>query len=809
MAMFLFIVNINLKYNFLCTNHIFMRTDFLSEQALLTQSLKEIEFPIVLEHIAQFALSELGKEIVLHIVPDYPLNWLIEEHNRIAEMRDLLAKNEVFPSEGISDIRPQLHKSLISGSFLTASELLDVYDALRACRLLSQYFTSKSEISPALAEFGKGFYENRFLEKHITDAIDDTGSIKDTASRELAEIRKNIVETSSRLRSRMNKLLAKVAEEDKVTDEFVTQRDGRFVLPMRASDKRSVPGIIHGMSNTGLTVFVEPTEIVEMNNQLSLLLSDERREMIRILTVLTAELSAEASLFLQSTEVLAHFDAMFAKASYALEKNGVKPHIISGPEIELYNVYHPLLQSQKSVKPIPLTIEFTSDKRGHLISGPNAGGKTVALKSIGLNIAMALSGIFPLGECRTGLKKIFSAIGDHQSIENNLSTFSSQIVTLKNILSNAASDSLILVDEICSGTDPQEGSALASGIIDFFIDKKSMFVVTTHQSTLKSYALNRPEILNASMEFDTEHLKPTYRFQSGIPGNSYAFVLAESIGMPQSVLNHAKTYLGDKHSELEKSIASLQIFKSQAEESLRIAHSERLAITTLKKDYEEKALEFKQKKSEYLQNAKQEAKEIVQKANALIEHTIKEIREQKRDINDIRKEFSAIKKEIEHAVKDNKDIIPADIGFAVGDAVMISDNQRDIGSIIIVDEATQSAIVEFNGIKFKTALYNLVKAKKSDQKKYQKSSGGILKLDAKTTIDIRGFRADEACKEVEKLISDALISNIAIVTIIHGKGTGALRQAIHSQLSQHPGVSSYRNGFIAEGGDGITVVEIA
>jgi DNA mismatch repair protein MutS2 len=336
-----------------------------------------------------------------------------------------------------------------------------------------------------------------------------------------------------------------------------------------------------------------------------------------------------------------------------------------------------------------------------------------------------------------------------------------------------------------------------------------MFVVTTHQSSLKSYALNRPEILNASMEFDAEHLKPTYRFQSGIPGNSYAFVLAESIGMPQSVIYHAKTYLGDKHSELEQSIASLQIFKSQAEESLRIAHSERLAIAILKKDYEEKALEFKQKKSEYLQNAKQEAKEIVQKANALIEHTIKEIREQKRDITEIRKEFSAIKKEIEHSVKDNKDIIPADTGFVVGDAVMISDNQRDIGSIIIVDESSQSAIVEFNGIKFKTALHNLVKAKKSDQKKYQKSSSGILKLDAKTTIDIRGYRADEACKEVEKLISDALISNIAIVTIIHGKGTGALRQAIHSQLSQHPGVSSYRNGFIAEGGDGITVVEIA
>ncbi|MFM7156269.1 MAG: endonuclease MutS2, partial [Bacteroidota bacterium] len=545
-----------------------------SKHRLMEDSLLELEFPQVLQLIAQSALSELGRELILNARPIDDIAWLTVEHDRIGELRDLLVKGEVLPTEGISDIRNAVHKSMIAGSFLNASELLDVCEAMRACRLLTSYFKNKAESYPILAQFADGFYENRFLEKHITDAIDDTGAMRDTASKELAHIRREIVETSSRLRSRLNKLLSKVAAEDLVTEEFITQREGRFVLPMRASEKRTLPGIIHGVSNTGATVFVEPSEIVEMNNQLSLLLGEERREMIRILTMLTAEIASEAALILGSTDVLGHFDALFAKARYALDMNGMKPVISGDSSIELRHVYHPLLFARQGNKPIPLSIEFGSGILGHLISGPNAGGKTVALKSIGLNIAMALSGIFPLGECRTSPKSLFCAIGDHQSIEHNLSTFSSQVMRLKDIVDHADDTSLILIDEICSGTDPQEGSALASAILDHCIKQEAMFIVTTHQSSLKSYALNRKELLNASMEFDPVHLVPTYSFLSGIPGNSYAFALANSIGMSATVMNQAREYLGDKHSELEQSIASLQAFRVQAEESLKSARME-------------------------------------------------------------------------------------------------------------------------------------------------------------------------------------------------------------------------------------------
>ncbi|MFM7543607.1 MAG: endonuclease MutS2, partial [Ignavibacteria bacterium] len=742
-----------------------------AKHRLMEDSLRELEFPIVLQLIAQSALSDLGKELILNARPSNDIAWLMLEHDRIGELRDLLVRGEILPTEGISDIRNAVQKSMIAGGFLNASELLDICEAMRACRLLASYFKNKAETSPVLATFGEGFYENRFLEKHITDAIDDTGAIRDTASKELSHIRREIVETSSRLRSRLNKLLSKVSAEDLVTDEFITQREGRFVLPMRASEKRTMPGIIHGVSNTGATVFVEPSEIVEMNNQLSLLLGEERREMIRILTMLTAEIASEASLILGSTDVLAHFDALFAKARYALDMNGMKPVITKDSEIELRHVYHPLLFARQGKKPIPLSIEFGSGILGHLISGPNAGGKTVALKSIGLNIAMALSGIFPLGECRTSPKSLFCAIGDHQSIEHNLSTFSSQVMRLKDIVDHADDTSLILIDEICSGTDPQEGSALASALLDHCIEHKAMFIVTTHQSSLKSYALNRKELLNASMEFDPVHLVPTYTFLSGIPGNSYAFALANSIGMSSGVMNQAREYLGDKHSELEQSIASLQAFRVQAEESLKAARMELAKAQALREEYELKASDIKKKKAEYLQSARNEAKEVLAQANGLIEQTIKEIREQQKDVGDLRKQYDVVKQELtkklHHAEKTDRN---QSDGFSMGDSVIIGDNIRDVGIIITMDQEAGSAIVEFNGIKFKTQLSQLKKANRADKRKAefsQKSMSTVLKLDAKTSIDLRGFRADEACKDVERLLSDAILANITLVTIIH------------------------------------------
>ncbi|MBK7986877.1 MAG: Smr/MutS family protein [Ignavibacteria bacterium] len=783
----------------------------ITEKTLLQDSLKELEFYRVLQHIARHCISEPGKEIILETEPSEDIQWLRTEHSLVEELRLVAIRNEHLPIEGLYDMRPMLQKSLIQGAFLTPTELLAVHDTIRASRLLRLYFRDKEELYPAIRAFVEQLHENRFFEKHITDAIDETGTVKDNASRELATIRKDIQETTAKLRSKIQKILRQVVEEDRAMEEFITQREGRFVLPIKAEAKRQIPGIIHGVSQTGSTVFLEPAEIFDWNNQLSLLLHQEQREIVRILTTLTGELGGEAVLFMGTADILAHFDALAAKGIYAVEKGGIMPEIVDFHHVELQNVYHPLLSVGSGKKPIPLSAEFDEHGRGYLISGPNAGGKTVALKNIGLNIAMALSGIFPLGNCRTNPRLIFTAVGDHQSIEQNLSTFSSQIVRLRDILSFCSHSALVLIDEICSGTDPQEGGALAAGILDSLIERHAFFVVTTHQSSLKTYALNREEIKNASMEFDENKLAPTYKFLSGIPGNSYAFVLAQSVGIPPHILENARNYLGDRQSEIEKSIAALQRYKSEAEQHTLKVAEERLKAENARKEYEKKFEEFKVKYKQLVGLAREEAQDIVQKANALVENTIREIREQQKPVSEIRKNFEKEKQEITKKATELKkqDDISKPSGFIVGDAVTMGDAQ-DIGVIIDIDEQSKAAQVEFNGVKFKLPLVQLRRASKSKIKQTAQSKhvAGYVKLDARASTDVRGFRADEACKEVERLVSDAVLANLPSVTIIHGKGTGALRQAIHDQLSRHGSVSSFRNGAITEGNDGVTIVEI-
>ncbi len=818
---------------------------------LIHKSLEELEFPKVLERVAEFTLSSLGKDIIVESAPTPDTAWLRAEHQRIDEIVRFLHTGEFLPIEGLNDVRPMLQKARISGAFLSPGDLLAVRDVMRSSRLMRGFANTRSETMPAIAAFCETLHENRLLEKHISDAIDDVGNVKDTASVELARIRREIFDTSNRLRQRLNKLLKKVAEQDVVQEEFITQRDGRFVLPMKVEYKRHIPGIIHSVSNSGSTVFLEPAETFEMNNELSLLHSDERREIERILTTLTAEIAEDADDFLHSVTILARVDAVSAKARYAIEYDCMKPDIVDEPFISLAKVYHPvLMQSKGKNGVIPLSIGFDgSETLGHLISGPNAGGKTVALKSIGLNIAMALSGMFPCGYCKTNYRTIYSAIGDNQSIENDVSTFSSQLLRLREILMSATDTALVLVDEICSGTDPQEGAALAVGILDGLLARKAFFVVTTHQSSLKSYALTQKGISNASMDFNTEKMLSTYKFLSGVPGNSYAFVLARALGLPPKVMERAQDYLGDKHSTLEESIEIIQQYRRDAERMSRETEDIKLRAEKKKAEYDQKFTDFKQKYNELMKLAKQEAADIVAEANKLIESTIREVREvakaemdkqaelnkksQSADtsngaasigsspeapsasISDIKKAFDQKKQAIQSAAQ--KANAPNKAGqatsepedFSAGDDVLMDDYQTP-GIIVALDKEAGSAVVEFDSVKFRTTLDKLTHAttKQVKQATKGKSSGVEVTFGAATQIDLRGMYSDEAVQVVEKAIAAALTGAIHSLTIVHGKGTGALRQAVQTHLSHHPAVQGYRNGMLTEGGAGVTVVEL-
>lgn len=785
-----------------------VHTELTGEQTLMRDSLQELEFYKVLETIVGFALSPLGEERIAESFPTEDTAWLRQEHERLNEVARLLQASEEIPLEGLSDVRNALHKTLLQNAYLLPAELLAVRDVMRSSRLIQEYFAAREDC-PAMAVLTSALHKNRLLEKHIADAIDDTGNVRDTASRELSRIRREILETSNRLRQRLERILRKMSEEEALSDEYVTQRDGRFVLPMKTEFKRYVPGIIHGSSGSGSTVFLEPAETFEMNNELALLYSEEQREIVRILTTLTAEIGVDARDFLRSIETLGHVDALLAKARYANRYNGQKPDIVDYNEIVLQGVRHPLLvQAHGKKTVVPLTIEFSDEVGGHLISGPNAGGKTVALKSVGLNVAMALSGIFPLGYCRTNYRTVFSAIGDKQSIENDVSTFSSQLIRLNDILSNSSPASLILVDEITAGTDPQEGAALAVGIIEGFAARSTFFIVTTHQSSLKSYALAHAGISNGSMEFDPDKLEPTYRFLAGVPGNSYAFVLARKIGLPPRVMERAQDYLGDRHSELEKSIEVIQRYRREAEVLRQEAAVVKSQAETTKKKYEERFEEFRTKYNQLTKAAKEEAAQIVSGANKLVENTIREIREQQRPVADIKREYEEAQKAVQKAIEKAKEAKPAADagGFAEGDTVMMEDTATP-GTIVSVDRENNSAVVEFGSMKFRTTLDKLKHTSQQAIRTVKRAEVAV-KMDAKTTIDLRGKYADEAVNDVENAVADALLGHITVLTVIHGKGTGALRQAVHRFLDTHPAVVGYRLGELNEGGAGVTIVEL-
>jgi DNA mismatch repair protein MutS2 len=782
-----------------------------AEADLRELALAELEFHTVLGHVATYVHSSIAAERIAALRPMLDARAIQQEVDAVQEMVDVVAEGETFPLERLDDVRHLLQRSTIVGNFLTASELIAVHDALRSSRLVRRYVVDRSERSPVLASIVAPLVDDKVLERHITDAIDETGVVRDNASRELQSIRREIQETSQRLRSRLNKLVRKLHLDDVLQDDFITQREGRFVMPVRVENKRAIPGIIHGVSQTGSTVFLEPAETIDMNNELSILHNQELREIQRVLTVLTAEIGAHASAIGSAFDVLIHLDTLHARAGYALARGGIKPVLFDDATLELEQVRHPILVHQSSSTGgtvVPMGIRFDAKARGVLISGPNAGGKTVAMKTIGLAVAMSQSAIFPLGTCRLSPRRLFTAIGDHQSIDSNLSTFSSQIIRLRDILSYCSSDALVLVDEICAGTDPAEGGALAAGILDSLVERDTCFVVTTHQSSLKQYALSRPSIANASLAFDEDRMQPTFTFLPNVPGNSYAFALANSVGLPNVVMNRARTYLGDRHGELEQSIAAIQQYRRKAEEALRQASEQEAKARTLKADYEERLGTIRKQRASLVEDAREEAREVLRKAQALIERTVREVREQQRAVSDVKSDFEQERKELTAKLEQQPSLPPEGDAtpLTVGMFVEVVGTQS-VGQVLELENNGTSAVIEVNGMRFRFPVMQIRQtAKKAVARK--RESADYLSFDMALSCDVRGKRADEAIRDIEIYLSDAILRHLPSAMIIHGKGTGALRKAIQEYLRGNPQYGTYRNGTLHEGGEGVTIVEL-
>lgn len=817
-----------------------------SHMDLQAVALQELSLPAVLDAVSTFCLTDMGKLATRQLTPHTSLSEAQHALDLVADAIGLLTTGDGIPLEHFPDIHSLLSRSRIVGNFLTAPELLNVHEAMVASRILRRYLASQADAAPSLHELSTRLIDDKVIEKHLTDAIDDTGLVRDTASRELLSIRRDIHSLEQRLRSRIQHLMKKFGEDELLQDEFVTQREGRFVLPLLVQNKNAVNGIIHGVSQSGQTVFLEPAETFELNNELSIMRGREQREIINILTTLTAEIGGISKQLDDAALVLVEVDCILARARYALEFGGVKPVLTEHTDVELDKVRHPLLlhqarhnwdvtastiplaQAQQNV--VPLSVRIDSVHRGILISGPNAGGKTVAMKTMGLSLAMAYAGIFPLGSCTAPIRRLYTSIGDHQSIDANLSTFSSQIIRLRDILSETDSEALVLIDEICAGTDPAEGGALAAGILDSLLERGSSFVVTTHQSSLKQYALTHDRITNASLAFDDEKMVPTFRFLYGVPGNSYAFDLARTVGLPDIVITRGKQYLGDRHDELETSIAVMQRYREEAEKLKLEAAREHATVIAVRKDYEERSAKLKAQRSTSIQEAKQQAAEILAKANALIENTIREVREQQKAANDIKRTFEQAKTELVAGDKDDASLQaePVSPQFAVDDTVRIIDTATS-GTITAIDERGH-AVVDVHGITMRVALDKLEivqQAKAPTSKKQEPRTGATLvtrptddyhadrgtkppsqTMPVSLTLDLRGQRAEEALKQLEQFVDAAVVRGAPFLSIIHGKGTGVLREVVHQFLERQSSIRSFRLGSIPEGGDGITIVEL-
>ncbi len=786
-------------------------TRVLSSSSLFSATvLKKLEFDKVLTRISRLAVSEAGKERVLQILPTTDREEIREEHQRVSEGKELLIAEGSVPLDGLKDVRIALKKTSVENQLLSIQELLDVASTLRTSRTVHGFLAKRRSQYPSLSSFIPQLYSDKVVEFNITQAIDEQGFVKDSATKELRQIRRSLIEAGDSLRKRLNSILKQVSKQELLQDEIVTTREGRLVIPVKVEYKNQVPGFIHSSSATGATVYIEPAESLQLNNELRELQLHEQREIARILGDLTGQVREIRGSVEESFEALTVLDVVVAKARYSIEVIGCPPELSESPRIKLVEARHPvLLQRHERREVIPLTLELGTEAQTLVITGPNAGGKTVAMKTVGLLCLCAQAGIhIPSGSESEvyPFAQYFVDIGDDQSIEDDLSTFSSHLVKLKEVLTEADERSLVLIDEIGAGTDPAEGGSLAATVLKELTDRKVLTIATTHHGILKVFAHQTAGVENGSMEFDQASLRPTYRFRMGVPGSSFAFELAERIGISREVLAAARAELGDEKTKLESLIVHLERQSQHSAEQLKEVATERRRLEDLVRSYEEKMLELKKELSSIRKKAVEEARELVRDARAKIEQSVKEIRERGSNAEVVRSARSTVRNLSEQLRVPTSEVSPEELEtLSVGDVVRLKDGHQ-VGEIVELQQTT--ATVLWGNAKLKVSRGSLVKALQHALSQAAPASAELL-LESGNEIDLRGMLGDEAVTAVERFLDNAYVAGLHRVDIIHGKGTGALRKRITEFLKTYPHVKAFRLGEWNEGGVGVTVVEFS
>lgn len=773
----------------------------------------KLDFESVVTRVRRFIYSPLGDSLCDEIEFMKDRDEIEAELDKVEEIRDLINNNGDLPIDGLSDIRGLISKVRIEGHYVSPEEFLMLLSFLIASRRLKKHVADSNSDSEERFGWAAGFcssiYTDRILEHNISITIDESGAVKDSASATLSRIRKQINQHSDKLRKTLSSILKSVAEKELTQDDIVTQRDGRYVIPVKTENKRSVQGIIHGASASGQTVFVEPAEIIALNNELTELHFEEKREVEKILRELSSQVRSVSDELSANCIIMARMDFLQAKARYAIETISSKPKLTEDT-VDLKNAFHPvLLQTHSRSEVIPLNFRLGGNFNTLVISGPNAGGKTVVLKTVGLCCLMLQSGFLIPAEPESEVKvfsSIFVSIGDEQSIENDLSTFSSHLRTVKEIIDESEKDSLVLIDEIASGTDPVLGSALSSAILKALSDRGTYSVVTTHNSELKEFAYSTPKLENASLEFDSSTLSPTFRFVTGIPGQSFTFEIAEKFSFPESIISEARSYLTENEGRLEDLLKELNETKQKYDEVRQRADIEGVRLKGLSNLYDEKLKDLAKNEKLLKQKAKAEAENIVREARRTVERTIKEVREEKKTPKQA-KEAIEQQENLLKSVEDDSDQQEAGTeDYKEGDYVRLK-GSSSAGEVMSISDKEVTVNINGFAVRLSPGELELLKGRPKEKRTYEQGTEPVESRISQS-LDIRGKYTYEVREMIDKFLYDSVNTGLHEVSIIHGKGSGKLREEVRKQLKALPFVKSFRAGQWNEGDAGVTVVEL-
>lgn len=815
---------------------------------------ENFEYKIGFDKIRQLliakCLSRLGEEKVTNMAFSSDYTHISESLSQTEEFMRIINEEDNFPTNYFLDVRHALRNIRVEGTWIDEAALFDLRRSLQTIRDIVLFLKKEEEENtpyPYLyALAGEVAIFPQLISK-IDNILDKFGRIKDNASAELSRIRKDIAHVSSGISRSLNAILRTAQNEGLVEKDVTpTMRDGRLVIPVAPAFKRKIKGIVHDESASGKTVFIEPAEVVEANNRIRELESEERREIIKILVTFTDILRPLVADILQSYEFLATIDFIRAKATFAIDLDAIKPSVEDKQIIRWYRAKHPLLfisHRKQNKQIVPLDIELEDDNRILIISGPNAGGKSVCLKTVGLLQYMVQCGIpIPLAEnSKVGIfNKIFIDIGDEQSIENDLSTYSSHLTNMKFFVRNCDEKTILLIDEFGGGTEPQIGGAIAESLLKRFNEKESFGVITTHYQNLKHYANEHKGVINGAMLYDRHLMQPLFTLSIGNPGSSFAIEIARKIGLPEDVIADASEIVGSDYINMDKYLQDIVRDKRYWETKRQSIRQKEKRLEEITTTYETDLLSVEKQRKEILRQAKADAERVLSEANAKIENTIRTIRESQAEkektkqarltLNEFKssledeKNFSddKIAKKIEKLKekeknKKKKSEQPKEIKeqiIAIGDNVRIK-GQTSIGQVLDIQK--RSATVAFGMIKSTVKLETLEYISKNQVKRESRSTTISVaasddlrekKLNFKQDIDVRGMRGDEALQAVMYFVDDAVLVGVSRIRILHGTGTGALRQMIRDYLRTAQGVRNFQDEHVQFGGTGITVVDL-